>query len=73
MHIRITTDPMTMKDISDPETHPCVYEGDGNDGLEIYFETEQSRDQYMKWQQDIALDHHIALQGNDSDEYIAEG
>lgn len=71
MHIRVTTDPITMRDVMDPESHPCVYEGDGINGLEIYFENESTRDEYMAWEQDH--DHKIQLTGDDSEDYVAEG
>ena len=71
MHILVTTDPITMKDVANPEIHPCHYEGDGDNGLEIYFETESNMDEYLAWQRED--DHKITLMGNDSDEYIAEG
>lgn len=69
MHIRSTTDPITLNDVPDPENHPCVYDGDGENGLEIYFESEANRQLYLK----LRNDGHIALKGNDSEEYIAEG
>ena len=43
MNIRTTTDPITLRDVPDPESHPCMYEGDGDNGIEIFFESEQSR------------------------------
>jgi hypothetical protein len=69
MHIRSTTDPITLHDVPDPENHPCVYDGDGDNGLEIYFESEANRQLYLK----MANDGNIALKGDDSDDYIAEG
>ena len=69
MHIRSTTDPITLNDVADPEHHPCVYDGDGENGLEIYFESEANRQLYLNLQND----GHIALEGNDSDDYVAEG
>lgn len=69
MHIRSTTDPITLQDVSDPDTHPCVYDGDGENGLEIYFESEANRQLYLN----MRNDGHIALKGDDSDDYIAEG
>ncbi|HEY9051731.1 MAG TPA: hypothetical protein VIQ03_09320 [Gammaproteobacteria bacterium] len=71
MHIKVTTDPITQQDVPNPEMHPCVYEGDGEDGLEIYFETEQTRDEFLDWKRDH--DGRITLQGDDSDDYVAEG
>ena len=38
-----TTDPISLREVSDPECHPCVYEGDGDNGIEIYFENEEKR------------------------------
>lgn len=71
MHIRITTDPISMLEVSDPEMHPCLYEGDGENGLEIYFENEQNMQEYMDWKR--SDDSRITLQGDDSEEYVAEG
>lgn len=71
MHIKVTTDPMTQREVMHPETHPCHYEGDGDNGLEIYFETDASMQNFLSWQQDD--DHKITLCGNNTDDYIAEG
>lgn len=69
MIIRTTTDPISLVDVPDPENHPCVYDGDGDNGLEIYFENEQNRQIYLN----MKNDGHIVLQGDDSEDYIAEG
>lgn len=69
MIIRTTLDPISLHDVPDPEHHPCVYEGDGDNGLEIYFESEENRQAYLNMQPQ----GHVVLQGNDSDDYIAEG
>ena len=69
MHIRSTTDPITLNDITDPDNHPCLYEGDGDNGLEIYFENEENKKIYME----MELEDRKVLQGNDSDDYVAEG
>jgi len=71
MNIRVTIDPMTQQEVSNPDLHPCLYQGDGDNGLEIYFENEKSRQAYIVWQGDD--DHCITLEGNDSDDYVAEG
>ena len=71
MIIRVTTDPMTLHEVPNPEAHPCVYDGDGDNGLEIYFESEQSKQDYLNWNKDE--DHKITLQGNSSEDYVAEG
>jgi len=71
MHIRITTDPISLNEIHHPESHPCHYEGDGDNGLEIYFETEAHLEEFLAWERDE--DHRISLTGNTSDDYVAEG
>lgn len=52
-----------------PEIHPCVYDGDGHNGLEIYFENDENRWVYLE----TKIDSQIVLQGNESDDYVAEG
>jgi hypothetical protein len=69
MIIRTTTDPISNQDVSDPEAHPCVYDGDGDNGLEIYFESEENRQAYLN----MKIDSQIVLQGDDSEDYVAEG
>ena len=69
MHIRSTTDPITLHDVPDPENHPCLYEGDGVNGLEIYFENEENKRIYME----MELEDKKVLMGDDSDDYVAEG
>ena len=69
MIIRTTTDPITLHDVPNPEQHPCVFEGDGDNGIEIYFESEQSRQTYLE----MKVEDRKVLQGNDTDDYVAEG
>lgn len=69
MHIRSTTDPITLNDVIDPENHPCLHEGDEVNGLEIYFESEETKQAYL----DMELPDHKVVQGSDSDEYVAHG
>ena len=69
MIIRSTTDPITLNEVPDPENHPCVFDGDGDNGLEIYFENEENRQIYLNMEND----GNIVLEGNDSDDYVAEG
>lgn len=71
MNIRVTTDPMTLQDVPNPDLHPCLYQGDGENGLEIYFEDEESRQSFLAWQEED--NHQIALNGSDSEDYVAEG
>lgn len=69
MITRTTTDPITLHDVPNPEKHPCVFEGDGDNGIEIYFETEANRQAYLA----MKLEDKKVLKGNDSEDYIAEG
>lgn len=69
MHIRTTTDPITLNDVPNPESHPRLDEGDEVNGLEIYFETEENKQAYM----DMELPDHKVIQGSDSEDYVAEG
>jgi len=69
MLIRTTTDPISLREVPDPENHPCVYDGDGDNGLEIYFENDENRRFYLA----TKIETSIVLQGNDTDDYVAEG
>lgn len=69
MLIRTTTDPISLREVPDPESHPCVYDGDGDNGLEIYFENEENRRIYLE----TKVESNIVLEGNDTDDYVAEG
>jgi hypothetical protein len=69
MNIRTTTDPITLREVPNPEMHPCIYEGDGENGIEIYFESEYTKRVYL----DMDLEDRKVLRGNDSDDYVAEG
>ena len=73
MHIKVTTDPISMNDIKNPDEHLCLYDGDGDNGLEIYFESEENRNVFIEWERDKLEDHQITLKGNDSADYVAEG
>ncbi len=42
-----TTDPITGKDVTDLENAPFTIEGQGETSLKIYFESEQSKQEYM--------------------------
>jgi len=71
MYIRSTIDPISARDVSNPEQHPCVSEGDGDYGFEVYFESEENRQAFLDL--DRLEDHRITLKGNDSADYVAEG
>ena len=42
-----TTDPISLVDIHNPETHPFVIEGEGENALKIYFENEDNKNAYL--------------------------
>jgi len=48
-----TTDPISLVDIRNPETHPFVIEGEGENALKIYFENEANKNAYLG----IEVDH----------------
>jgi hypothetical protein len=69
MFIRTTTDPITLRDVPNPHEHPHLLDGDAENGLEIVFESEETRQEF------INLEPHDPkiLRGNDQDDYVAEG
>ena len=69
MLIRTTTDPMTLNDVPSPEKQPTLLEGDSENGLRIYFESEETRQEYI----DLTAHDPLILEGNDSEDYVAEG
>ncbi|GMQ77126.1 MAG: hypothetical protein BMS9Abin01_2440 [Gammaproteobacteria bacterium] len=48
-----TTDPITLNTVEDPENHPFIIEGEGENALKIYFETEENKKAYL----DIDIEH----------------
>ncbi len=42
-----TTDPITLRDVPDPERHPFVIEGEGDAAIKIYFESEDTKREYL--------------------------
>jgi hypothetical protein len=69
MHIRTTLDPVSLHEVNDPDSYPCLYEGGGKNSLEIYFENEENKKAYME----MELEDKNVLIGNDTEDYIAEG
>jgi hypothetical protein len=73
MHRIETTDPITRRDISDLEGKPYVVEGEGTvDDLVIYFESDDTKRQYMEIGVEHPIDHHVNLD-NPTDVMIDEG
>jgi len=50
---------------------PAHYEGNGENGLEIYFENQKNLDEFLESEKDE--DHKITLKGSNSADYVAEG
>jgi len=45
--ITTTLDPISMNDVVDPESAPFIIEGEGENALKIYFESEANRQEYL--------------------------
>lgn len=45
-----TTDPISLRDVSNPAGHPFVIEGTGDNALKIYFENEENKKAYLEIQ-----------------------
>ena len=43
-----TTDPMTLTEVTDPDNAPYVVEGQGDNAIKIYFESEKNRHDYLE-------------------------
>lgn len=69
MIIRTTTDPISLHDVPNPELHPCVFEGDGDNGIEIFFENEENRQTYLA----MSVEERKVLKGSNAEDYVAEG
>ncbi|MGD8559898.1 MAG: hypothetical protein PVF34_07575 [Gammaproteobacteria bacterium] len=46
--IVLVTDPITNKMVTDPHRHPFVIQGSGHNITKIYFESQRSKEQYLK-------------------------
>ncbi len=69
MITRTTTDPISLHDVPNPELHPCVFEGDGDNGIEIFFENEANRQAYLA----MSVEERKVLKGSSAEDYVAEG
>ncbi|QEP44032.1 hypothetical protein D5085_13445 [Ectothiorhodospiraceae bacterium BW-2] len=43
-----TLDPITLNDVTDLDNAPFVIDGEGDNALKIYFESEQNRQAYLE-------------------------
>ena len=46
--IVLVTDPITNKMVTDPKKHPFVIQGSGHGTTKIYFESQSSKEEYLK-------------------------
>ncbi len=51
-----TTDPVTGKEVINPEAHPFLIEGEGEYALKIYFESESTKRAYLEHEDDGSAD-----------------
>ncbi len=67
-----TTDPISRRDITDLEGKPYVVEAGPEEELVIYFESEETKRQYLEIPVEHPIDHHVNLD-NPTDVMIDEG
>lgn len=72
LHRIATTDPITGHDIEDLEGKPYIVESGTEEDLVIYFESEESKREYMSIPIEHPIDHHVNLD-NPTDDMIDEG
>lgn len=48
-----TRDPISGNEVPNPESHPFILEGNGDNALKIYFESEETKQVYL----DIPVQH----------------
>jgi hypothetical protein len=73
MHRIETTDPISGHDIEDLEGKPYVVESSGpDDDLVIYFESEETKNQYLSIPVEHPIEHGLNLD-NPTDNMIDEG
>lgn len=51
-----TTDPVTGKEVINPEAHPFLIEGEGEYALKIYFESESTKRAYLEHEDGSSAD-----------------
>jgi len=67
-----TTDPIPRRDIRDLEGKPYVVEAGPEEDLVIYFESEETKRQFLDIPVEHPIDHHVNLD-NPTDVMIDEG
>jgi len=73
MHHRVeTTDPITRRDVGDLEGKPFVVHSGTDEDLTVYFESEDTKRQYLAIPVEHPIDHRLNLD-NPTDIMIDEG
>lgn len=67
-----TTDPITGHDVIDLQHSPFVVDASGDDELTIYFESEESKRQFLDLPVEHPIEHRLNLD-NPTDVMIDEG
>ena len=72
LHRVETTDPITRRDVHDLENSPFIVDKGAESELTIYFESEETRQQYMDIPVEHPIEHRLNLD-NPTDIMIDEG
>ncbi len=72
LHRIETTDPISGRDITDLEGKPYVVDAGPEEELVIYFESEETKRQFLDIPVEHPIDHHVNLD-NPTDVMIDEG
>lgn len=72
LHRIETTDPISRRDVTDLEGKPYVVDAGTKEDLVIYFESEETKRQYLNIPVEHRIDHHVNLD-NPTDVMIDEG
>ena len=67
-----TTDPITRRDVGDIHNHPFVVDKGAHEQLTIYFESEETKRQYLEIPVEHPIVHRLNLD-NPTDIMIDEG
>lgn len=72
LHRVETTDPITRRDVGDIQGKPFIIDKGAETELTIYFESEDTKRQYLEIPVEHPIDHHVNLD-NPTDVMIDEG
>ena len=65
MNTRFTMDPISWHEVENLDTAYCVYDGDGDNGIEIFFENKENQQIYLALGKDQCFFLHISIRGNE--------